>query len=222
MPHRSRTAAIIPAYNEEATIGEVVAAVAASPLVDEVIVISDGSTDHTAEIARGAGAHLVHELPRRGGKGAAMLHGVTHTDAPIIAFFDADLKGLTPDHVERLMLPVLSGAKAMNVGLRDRGPWRTRLSRRLPLISGERALRREVIERIPPEFVQGFMVEAALNYSCRSRKLRYGTVVMPGLMIRHKYEKVGMKKAFGEYVRMFAQVLKAMIVVRVAHLFKQF
>jgi len=110
----------------------------------------------------------------------------------------------------------------MNVGLRDRGPWRTRLSRHLPLISGERALRREIVEHIPPEFVQGFMVEAALNYSCRSRKLRYGTVVMPGLTIRHKYEKVGMKKAFGQYVGMFAQVLKAMIAVRIAHLFKQF
>jgi len=109
--HRPPTAAIIPAYNEEETIRDVVAAVVASPLVDQVIVISDGSTDRTAEIARGAGAHLVHELPRRGGKGAAMLHGITHTDAPIIAFFDADLKGLNPDHVERLMLPVCPARK---------------------------------------------------------------------------------------------------------------
>lgn len=222
MEHRAKTAAIIPAYNEELTVGDVVSAVVASPLVDEVIVISDGSTDQTAERARAAGATLVHELPRRGGKGAALLHGVTHTDAPIIAFFDSDLKGLRPDHVERLILPVLSGAKAMNVGLRDRGPWKTSLTKRLPLISGERALKREVIERIPPEYLQGFMVEAAMNYYCRSRKLRYGTVLMPGLMIRHKYEKVGMKKALWQYVHMFAQVFKAMLIVRIARLFKRF
>jgi glycosyltransferase involved in cell wall biosynthesis len=219
---RPKTAAIIPAYNEASTVGDVVRVVASSSLVDEVLVISDGSTDDTAAQARAAGAHLVHELPRRGGKGSAMLHGVTHTDAPMVVFFDADLKGLTSDHVERLLLPVLSGARSMNIGLRDRGPWLTRLSRHLPLISGERALKREVFERIPPEFLQGFMVEAAMNYACRSRGLRYGAVVMPGLTIRHKYEKVGVKKACGEYLWMFAEVCKAMFVVRIAHLFKQF
>ncbi len=215
-----RVAAVIPAYNEEATVGEVVASVRSSPLVDEVIVISDGSSDQTKVIAEAAGA-LVHLLPKNQGKGAAMLHGITHTDAPIIVFFDADLLGLTIDHIERILLPVLSGSRVMNIGLRDRG-WLNPLIPHLPLVGGERALLRHVIEGIPPKYVGGFMVEAAMNYYCRSRKLPYGSVFLPRLSMRRKYEKVGYLKAVVQYARMWLEVGWAIIWVRIARLLKHF
>lgn len=215
-------AAIVPAYNEQETIGPVVRVLVASPLVQEVIVISDGSTDRTAEVAKTAGADLVRQLPIKSGKGAAMLHGVTVTRAPVIVFFDADLRGLTEDHVERLLLPVLSGSRAMNVGLRDKGPLLTRFIRYLPLIGGERAMHREVIERVPPQFLQGFMVESALNYYCRSRRLRYGGVKLEGLSMRRKFEKVGVARSVREYLHMTWQIVKAMLIVRIARLFKRF
>lgn len=215
-------AAIVPAYNEQETIASVVRTLASSPLIGEVIVISDGSTDRTAEVAKSAGADLVRQLPIKGGKGAAMLHGVTVTKAPVIVFFDADLRGLTEDHVERLLLPVLSGARSMNVGLRDKGPLLTPFIRFLPLIGGERAMRREVIERVPPQFLQGFMAESALNYHCRSRRLHYGGVNLEGLSMRRKFEKVGVAKSIREYLHMTWQIVKAMTVVRIARLMKKF
>lgn len=210
-------AAIVPALNEEQTIGSVVETLVASPRVDEVIVVSDGSTDGTAEVARSAGARVV-ELPKRGGKGAAMLHGVAQTDAPILLFADADLKGFTTDHVERLLAPVISGGRIMNVGLRDRGPFIGRFARFLPLIGGERAMKRSIIEQIPPEYLSGFMVESALNYYCRSRGLSYGSVPLAGLSIRRKYEKVGWAEGLRQYWKMSKQVATAMIRVRVAKL----
>lgn len=216
-----RVAAIIPAYNEEPTVAGVVEALRASPYVQEVIVVCDGSTDQTGERARAAGA-TVYELPRNSGKGAAMLHGLTHTDASVVAFFDADLIGLEPDHVERLVLPVLSGSRVMNVGIRDRGRLLTRLTEHLPLIGGERVMLRRVVEGVPPEYLQGFMIESALNYYCRSRKLPYGTVFLPGLGIRRKYEKVGWKRGVVEYVKMGWQIAAAMAVVRVGRLLKRF
>lgn len=216
-----RLAAIIPAYNEEPTVAGVVGALRASPYVREVIVVCDGSSDGTAALARGAGA-TVFELPKNQGKGAAMLHGLTHTDASVVAFFDADLIGLTPDHVERLVLPVLSGSRVMNVGIRDRGPLVTRLTEHLPLIGGERVMLRRVVEGVPPEYLQGFMIESALNYYCRSRKLPYGTVFLPGLGIRRKYEKVGWKRGVVEYVKMAWQIAAAMTAVRVGRLLKRF
>ncbi len=209
-------AAIVPAYNEEKTIGVILRTLKSSPSIGEVIVVADGCDDQTAEIARLGGATVV-ELRENVGKGKAMLQGVAQTDADIVAFFDADLVGLTPDHVERIVLPVVSGAKAMNVGLRDRGSFWTSIGAQLPLISGERAMRRSIISNIPERYMKGYMIESAFNYFCRSRGLRYGSVRLPGLTFVRKYEKVGWTQALIQYVKMYYQVGKAMFWVRVGH-----
>ncbi len=173
-------------------------------------------------LARQAGADTVHELPRRGGKAAAMQHGITHTDAPIIFFADADLYGFRKEHIQKILDPVMRGEKVMNVGLRDRGVFFMQIAPHLPLIGGERAIIRKVLEDIPQKFLHGFMVEAAMNYYCRSRKLSYGSVPCPGLHIRHKYQKVGMVRGMGQYIKMTTQVVLAMIRVRLAHLVGNF
>ncbi|MBI5370340.1 glycosyltransferase [Candidatus Uhrbacteria bacterium] len=219
--NRPSVCAIIPAFNEETTIAQVVRPLVTSEGIDEVVVVSDGSTDETAHLARREGATVL-ELPRRGGKGEAMHFGVEQTTAQVLAFFDADLRGLTHEHVERLLLPVVNGGRWMNVGIRDRGRLWTWVSHHLPLISGERAMRREVFEGIPAEYLHGFMVETSLNYYCRTHRLRYGAVDLPGLSIRRKYEKVSWPRAVVQYTRMFWQVGEAMLVVRLARLLKRF
>jgi len=210
--------AIVAAYNEEPTIGPIVETLVASKMFRDVIVISDGSTDKTAEIARAAGASLVHQMPWKHGKGAAMMHGVAHTDAPLLFFLDADLKGLTVDHLKKILEPVESGKLAMCVGIRDRGALAMKIAAQLPLIGGERAMLRKVFEDIPDRYLQGFMVEGALNYSCRSRHLPYGTVELPGLHIRRKMQKVGFWKGLIEYIHMSYQVWTAIVIVRLARL----
>ena len=67
-----RTSAIIAAYNEEKTLSEVLGALTASRLVDEVIVVSDGSTDGTVDIARGFEGVTTIALRENCGKGYAM------------------------------------------------------------------------------------------------------------------------------------------------------
>jgi len=213
-----KVAAIVPAFNEEKTVGDVVRALVASKIFDEIIVISDASTDATAEHARQAGATLVHELPFHKGlgssKGQAVEHGVAHTDAGIIALFDADLIGFSPEHARLIVEPVLSGARAMNTGWRDRGSFLNFVQRHLPLIGGERAMERSIFEAIPIRFLRGFMIEAATNYYCRANKLKYGGTMLPGLTMRKKYQKVGWPRALREYAHMYWQVAAAMITVR--------
>ena len=216
-----RVAAIVPAYNEEETVGNVVRALKQSDLINEVIVISDGSTDDTEKIAREAGA-TTHQFPKSRGKGGALVHAVTHTDAAIVVFFDADLIGLEAKHAELLLSPVLSGDRIMNVGIRDRGVIATWISHHLPLVSGERAMRRQVFERIPSKYLQGFMVEIALNYYCRSRKHEYGAVTLPGVTIVKKYQKVGYFKGMLQYVSMWFEVAWGMILIRTARLRGEF
>lgn len=215
-------AVIVAAYNEAPTIGPIVKTLVDSRLFRDVIVISDGSTDQTADIARVNGASLVHQFPWNHGKGAAMMHGVAHTDAPILFFLDADLKGLQKNHLEKILEPVLTGELAMAVGIRDRGAIGMALARIFPLIGGERAMMRHIFEDIPDRFLQGFMVEGTLNYYCRSHGLRYGTVDLPGLKIRRKMQKVGVVRGLAGYFYMTWQVIKAMIVVRIARLKGEF
>lgn len=209
-------AAIVPAFNEEKTIADVVRVLVGSGMFGEVVVISDGSTDRTAGVARDAGATYVHEMPWKHGKGAAMGHGIVHTDAPVISFFDADLKGLTEEHVRSILETVVTGKRYMNVGLRDRGPFWTTVAKRLPLIGGERAMRREIFEAIPEKYMHGFKVESALNYFCRVNGLPYGLVVLPGIKIVRKMQKVGVLKGLCEYVSMGFQIVGAMLQVRLA------
>lgn len=206
---------IIPAYNEEKTIGEVVKVAKSSKLVSQVIVVSDGSTDQTEKEAEKAGADLVLKLPVRSGKGAALAHGVAHTDASVIVFLDADLLNLESEEITALALPVLEGKVAMNVALRPRG-FLTRFLWYLPLISGERALLRQIFENIPDHFLQGFKVEIALNNYCRANHLPIGKIFFKKVKIVKKMQKFGFWRGLWEYLKMSWQVFKAMIETRLA------
>jgi glycosyltransferase involved in cell wall biosynthesis len=208
-------AAIVPALNEEKNVGEVVRALKASKSVGEVIVVDDGSIDRTSEVARMAGARVVR-LDRNIGKGGALLAGAQATAAEILFFCDADFIGLTPAHVERLLEPVVEGRLVMCAGLRDRGPFVTRIIAHLPLLSGERALERRVLETVPPCFLEGFRVEMALNYACRVRGWRYGSIPTLGVRQIRKMQKVGFWRGLALYVKMIWEIGDALIHVRLA------
>ena len=139
--------AIVPAYNEEKTIGNVLKQLLKAKELDEIILACDGSTDKTAEIGRNFNVRVL-ESPKEG-KGQTMREAVAKTDAEIIAFFDADLIGFIPEHVSQLVEPILRNEAAMVVGIRDRAgetpPFLLKID---PLLAfgGERALKRSIFE----------------------------------------------------------------------------
>ncbi|HTK59721.1 MAG TPA: glycosyltransferase family 2 protein [Candidatus Baltobacteraceae bacterium] len=208
-------AAIVPAFDEEKNVGRVVRTLKASRGVGEVIVVSDGSTDRTAQEAEAAGARVIG-LRENVGKGGAVKMGAAATRAEILFLCDADFLGLAPEHVERILAPVLEGRLAMCTGLRDRGPLLTRAIAHLPLLSGERALRREVLDGVPRRFLQGFRLEMSLNWYCRANRLPYGSVPTLGVGQVRKIEKVGLLRGLAGYAVMVWEVADAMIRVRFA------
>jgi glycosyltransferase involved in cell wall biosynthesis len=97
-----KISAIVPAYNEAERIGAVLEPLLAAPSVDEIVVVDDGSTDGTAEVAQRYGVKVVR-LGENRGKGAAMAAGVREANGDTLLFLDADLTGLTPKHLEDLV-----------------------------------------------------------------------------------------------------------------------
>ncbi|HHX02195.1 MAG TPA: glycosyltransferase [Firmicutes bacterium] len=204
-----KVAAIVPAYNEELTIGAVISALQSSPLVDEIIVVSDGSWDRTAEIARNAGAVVV-ELKQNMGKGGAMNAGTCHTDADVFLFVDADLVGLNRRHVDSLLEPIIANRVEMTVGVFEKGRLVTDLAQRItPFLSGQRAMTRGLFEQIPDLKTSGYGVEMALSLYVSKHHCKVEVVHLPNLSQVMKEEKRGFWKGFRQRLRMFWEILRA-------------
>ncbi|MCC2545135.1 glycosyltransferase family 2 protein [Hymenobacter sp. BT175] len=124
LPARPLIDVIIPAYNEEQSIGRVLAEIPFS-LVREVIVVDNNSSDHTGEVARRGGATVLREL--RPGYGHACLRGIAHCfarpqseQAHIIVFLDGDYSDY-PEEMPDLVAPILRGEADMVIGSRALG-----------------------------------------------------------------------------------------------------
>ncbi|MFJ5896482.1 glucosyl-3-phosphoglycerate synthase [Streptomyces sp. NPDC093064] len=110
---------VLPALNEEATVGDIVAVirrdlVERAPLVDEIVVVDSGSTDRTSEVAAAAGARVVHRdeilprLPAVPGKGEVLWRSLLVTRGDVICFVDADLREFSSDFVTGIVGPLLT------------------------------------------------------------------------------------------------------------------
>jgi hypothetical protein len=207
-----KTAAILPAYNEESRVKGVLASVCRAKSVDEVVVVNDGSTDATAaRVLEVPGVYLL-SLPRNVGKGGAMAAGARFTDADILVFLDADLIGLTPEHVDALVEPVKSGRALMAVGRFCGGRKITDLSQRIaPSISGQRAMAREVFEQIPGVAGVRYGVEMQITRFCRFYGIPTATVSLAGVTHPMKEEKLGVLRGWASRGRMYGQILRIML-----------
>ncbi len=180
-----------PCKNEADTIGPLVSSVQRElvervPLVTELIVMDDGSTDDTARIANEAGAKVfdvesVTVAHSKGqGKGNVLWASLLATSSELCVWCDGDLRSFAPEWINRLLVPLLAEptttlVKATYLRPEDDGgggrttelvarpllsmfhPYLARLGQPL---SGEFASRRSAIEQIP--FVQGWGVEVAM------------------------------------------------------------
>ncbi|MFC3686748.1 glucosyl-3-phosphoglycerate synthase [Aquipuribacter hungaricus] len=117
-----RVAVVLPALDEETTVGGVVRAFlpltrrqgpGMPPLVDEVLVVDSGSTDATVAVARAAGARVVTReealpgVPVRPGKGEVLWRALAATDADIVVYADSDLVDVHASLVVGLLGPIL-------------------------------------------------------------------------------------------------------------------
>ncbi|MGW0971760.1 glucosyl-3-phosphoglycerate synthase [Streptomyces sp. NPDC002516] len=115
----STVSVVLPALNEEETVGEIVSIIRHDlmqqvPLVDEIVVVDSGSTDRTSAVAAAAGARVVHRddilprIPAVPGKGEVLWRSLLVTSGDIVCFVDADLREFSSDFVSGIVGPLLT------------------------------------------------------------------------------------------------------------------
>lgn len=186
-----RIAAVVPARDEAERIGATIQALHATTLFDEIVVSDDGSVDGTAELAEKAGVRVIRSHRSRG-KGAALAAGSAATDAAVLVFVDADLRS-SAGGVGVLVEPVRSGSLDMAIAapppsapsglglVEGLARWSIRRTTGAVMarpLSGQRALRRDVLERVRWP-VAGFGVEVALTIDAIRAGFRVAEVPMP-------------------------------------------
>lgn len=159
---KGKIVAIIPAYNEEDRIKETIEDLKKVDLIDNIVVIDDGSTDSTSSIVENMGINLI-KLNKNRGKGFAIKEAVKKVDYDYLVLADGDL-GKTSNEIEKLIYPVLNNEADVAIAkfprplkkggfgfvkrLAKRGVYIHTGKKIDTTLSGQRVYKREVIEKI--------------------------------------------------------------------------
>lgn len=216
-PRKPLIAAIIPTFNEERNIAGVLEALHLSDILDEIIIVDDGSDDKTVEIVRKFSETdrrmrvIQHE--RNKGKGQAIFSGWVATTAPYLLLLDADLHKLTPDHILALMNPVLTHQVDMTLGLFWGGHIITDLSSwGMPFLTGQRGLRAEILKHISQEAAAGYGFEVALTVVANQYGYHKRFVPLKGVWHPpSEFHRGGLNGIIWRF-RMYAQIIRGWVI----------
>ncbi len=213
-----KVSVIIPAYNEASRIGAVLAPVLASELVNEVIVVDDGSEDGTADIARQFPVAVLC-LPQNRGKAAALDEGVALAQHDDILFLDADLVGLRTEHVDSMIKTYRDQELDMVVGVFSGGRATTDIAQTInPFASGQRMIRRKLwqlakdrVESSSTVEEMSFGVEIALSRMAVKEGWLKEKVKLDGVTHVLKEEKRGFSQGLRDRFRMYGDMIKWLV-----------
>ncbi len=185
-----KTTALVPAYNEERYIYDVLVTLTRCSLVDEIICVNDGSTDDTLTQIRKVKNIEIINLKKNHGKGYAIAKGIEKSLGDIILFIDADLQFLNEKHIYQLIEPLRSHQYDASLGYPTFN--KSRLAKKIDIvlrsITGERAyFKKDLVPLLNQIKKKGYGLELYLNYFFKHKN----TVVFPlkGLKHYQKYEK---------------------------------
>lgn len=199
---------IIPAYNEASRIGAVLEAVSNHPLLDDIIVIDDCSTDNTIEIAQRFNVNVI-QLAQNLGKTRAVVEGIAASTSSHFLFLDADLVGLTAQDITALIEPIQQNRADATISLRANSPWIWRMIG-LDYISGERVFARSLIKNHLQELkkLAHFGLEVWLNQIWITQHLRIAVVRWPKVISPFKASKMGLMRGIIADIHMMRDIFR--------------
>ena len=208
-----RITAIVPAFNEEKNLANILQSLTASLLFEQIIVVDDGSTDQTATVANGFAVKLIR-MPSNVGKGLAVDEAVKQAKGEIILLLDADITGITNKHLKSLVAPIILNQVGMVIGCRDRFCFRHLVGRKILCnICGERALKRSLWNQIPISFKKGYLLETMLNGYCRVNDIPTLVIPLRGVKQVIKEKKWGLLLGMRQRLKMIYHIISAHIIL---------
>ncbi len=205
---------IIPAYNEASGIIKVIDAIRNTAFIGEIIVVDDGSHDQTGTLALEAAKSdpriqvIIHPVNR--GKGQAFFSGLAACNNSIIVTLDADLIGLKPEHIYKLVKPVLENRKDMTLGIFRGGKFFSDLSHwATPWLSGQRCYRSEILRFVSREAATGYGLETAITVAAKQRDWRVEHVIWNGVSHPPSEFHRGRLRGILTRGRMYTHILRA-------------
>ena len=203
----AQTTCIIPFYNEEDRVLQVLEVVTQIKGITQIICIDDGSTDDTSEhiLAQWPQVLLVR-LPYNQGKAAAVRQGVNLATNETILLMDADLQSIDKAEVEKAIQAIGRHNLDMLILRRINAPWFVKFDRGDTLLSGERIVKRKDLIHILNQEVNHYQVELAINLYMQkhNRNVRW----MPWSATNtYKAKKIGLVKGYQKEFKMFTDIV---------------
>lgn len=209
---------IIPAYNEERGISKVLEIATKHPLINEIIVIDDGSKDNTKEIIKNFDNVKLITHKQNMGKSMGLYDGIRKSRMDFILFLDADLVGLNTQNITDLISPLINNVADISISLRGNTP---KIWRRIGIdyISGERVLSRNLITPHLNEIVslRSFGFEVFLNEIIIKNSCRIKVVPWPNVSSPYKISKVGFWSGLRGDLRMMLDISKTIPIFRMIY-----
>ncbi len=198
---------IVPVYNEEKTVSEVVTNLLSNACFCEVICVNDGSSDRSLRELEKFGYRIeLISFSENQGKGRALAEGIERAKGDLVVFIDADLTNLTDDHIETLLSPILRKEADAVLGYAKRGEMPNLAAH----LTGQRVYHREDLLPFLNQIASSrFGVEVLLNDIFKER--RVAMVPLQDLVGLTKAEKRNPLLAAKEYVEEANEILSQLL-----------
>jgi len=214
MYNNLKISAIISAYNEENTVAEVVATILDSNIIDEVIVVNDGSTDNTSKnleqfLSDSKCTYIEYENNR--GKSFAMVEGVETATGEIIVFIDADILYFEEKHIIQLIKPLVNQEAGMVIGHPTENKFDEKLNP-LQMLAGERAVyKKDILPFLEEMRATQFGIETMLNLYYKSRGQKIKFEYLWGVYHLTKIRKAGFNGSVKNYASETKQIFRTVV-----------
>lgn len=205
---KSKISCVVPAYNEGKRIGNVLKVLSKHELIDELIVVDDGSKDDTlSQIKKFSGITLITYKENKG-KSYALMRGLKKARNNYLLLIDSDLVGLSKKDISDLIKPVLEDKADVTISLRKNS---LNLYKFLGIdfISGERTFNKQILGNLDIiGNLKSFGFESYMNQKILQQKSRIGIVRWDNVISPRKSVKMGFFKGAVGDILMMKDIIK--------------
>ncbi|MDP7116269.1 MAG: glycosyltransferase [Candidatus Woesearchaeota archaeon] len=204
---------ILPVYNEGKTVGNVLKVLVNSKMLDNILIINDGSKDNSAKEVKKFKSKKIKfvNLKKNMGKGNAIREGIKGLKTDIVFMCDADLIRFKEQNINEIINPVIKGQVEMCMGIKDNPVRGFTFIYYVFQLAGERAMKYKDFKKIMSNpLIEGWGIESVINRYYKDRKLKVRQVGMKGVTHILRAKKEGLSSLISECIHVAKTQAKMM------------